>query len=832
MRFADGQEFHNHIYEFDADLDFGADTEFATGQDFEGVVEFLGLFDYEDMKGKALEFKGDDVHFYMPPTVMIDGEAYTPPLGIPAGTVFGDGFDYDDMFSDDDGDGVNDEYYLFEPGVKFHADTRFPPMVEFADGFSKTDMLGKAFTFDEGVFFAGDPIFPAGQKIKPGVIWDEPPTFEAGVDIDPGLALPTGTTFSPDLELPAFVAAPYGLVLAPVTCADTDCIPDESAYLSPGELLLPGVDPPPVVNFITGTNKTFANPGLGFEMAFDTVAKDGKVSVDLQDPATVPETSPGSAEGKRAMTSGTGIFENVGSIIDVSVSTAEASGVMTVTLPYDETALAGIPEENVVLLHYTGGQWVTVENITIDQINNKVSGTVTSLSPFTVGTQTGTVSTGGSSTGGSTGGGGGGGGSHGTVISSEGGDKSGYPPLKIMEVSYDTNADIVRVVVAPEYDVMDVVIKTSTGFETATKIASHSILNQATYEVQLLADRGPLQVSATAFIKSIVIEATPVITTISAGTTIIRPDEDVKQPVITTTPEEFQKPDDFITEKQCPIGTSLVDGKCTSQTLQEQPITIQFAAILLLLLVAIGLLLAVSIRRRLRKEIVSSQLLFETKEELIRPPPIPEVLPPSIKLPELVEEKSELIELLQTLQTQEAIQKKLHLLDSKLLEHVKEEAQIRENLTILLQLVEIRVHLVEPLSPQQLKALPAPRRTYKKKRKVLSEEHKIKIAAARRGKIQTEETKQKIAESRTGRKMSDEHKAKIAAARRGKIQTEETKQKIAESRTGRKMSESTKQRISKSKKTRKKEAGEKKVELDESIRRYNIITDEEYSDET
>ena len=149
------------------------------------------------------------------------------------------------------------------------------------------------------------------------------------------------------------------------------------------------------------------------------------------------------------------------------------------------------------------------------------------------------------------------------------------------------------------------------------------------------------------------------------------------------------------------------------------------------------------------------------------------------------------------MQTQEAIQKKLHLLDSKLLEHVKEEAQIRENLTILLQLVEIRVHLVEPLSPQQLKALPAPRRTYKKKRKVLSDEHKIKIAAARRGKIQTEETKQKIAESRTGRKMS----------------------------------ESTKQRISKSKKTRKNEAMKKKVELDESIRRYNVISDEEYSDE-
>ena len=80
--------------------------------------------------------------------------------------------------------------------------------------------------------------------------------------------------------------------------------------------------------------------------------------------------------------------------------------------------------------------------------------------------------------------------------------------------------------------------------------------------------------------------------------------------------------------------------------------------------------------------------------------------------------------------------------------------------------------------------------------------------------------------------MSDEHKAKIAAARMGKKQSEETKQKIAESRTGRKMSESTKQRISKSKKTRKDKKDGEKVELDELIKRYNIISDEEYSDET
>ena len=170
-------------------------------------------------------------------------------------------------------------------------------------------------------------------------------------------------------------------------------------------------------------------------------------------------------------------------------------------------------------------------------------------------------------------------------------------------------------------------------------------------------------------------------------------------------------------------------------------------------------------------------------------------------------------------------------MESQLLAHVKEEAQTRERLNILLQFVEIRIHLIHPLLPQ-LKPLPAPRRTYKKKRKVLSVEHKAKIATTRRGTKQTQETKLKIAESRTGRKMSDEHKAKIAAARKGKKQTEETKQKIAESRTGKKMSESIKKKISKSKKTRKGRIDEKKAELDELVRRYNIVSDEEYSDES
>ena len=48
-------------------------------------------------------------------------------------------------------------------------------------------------------------------------------------------------------------------------------------------------------------------------------------------------------------------------------------------------------------------------------------------------------------------------------------------------------------------------------------------------------------------------------------------------PKTITPPDEFQKPDEFITEKQCQLGTDLVNGKCVPQTLQEQPLQIQTA---------------------------------------------------------------------------------------------------------------------------------------------------------------------------------------------------------------------------------------------------------------
>ena len=118
--------------------------------------------------------------------------------------------------------------------------------------------------------------------------------------------------------------------------------------------------------------------------------------------------------------------------------------------------------------------------------------------------------------------------------------------------------------------------KTSSGFEISTKVGTHPVYNRAIYEAQLFSDGWLLQVSATAYAGPVVIEAIPVVATISAGSARIVPQEEGQAPKIIKPsepikqPGEFQKTDDFISEKQCPIGTNLIDGKCVIQTLQEQ----------------------------------------------------------------------------------------------------------------------------------------------------------------------------------------------------------------------------------------------------------------------
>lgn len=86
-----------------------------------------------------------------------------------------------------------------------------------------------------------------------------------------------------------------------------------------------------------------------------------------------------------------------------------------------------------------------------------------------------------------------------------------------------------------------------------------------------------------------------------------------------------------------------------------------------------------------------------------------------------------------------------------------------------------------------------------------SEETKIKIGNANRGRIPTEETIKKLRQAHIGHKHSDETKEKMSQKRLGKsvgvgrVHSEETKKKMSESRLGKKHSEESKKKMRKPK---------------------------------
>lgn len=100
----------------------------------------------------------------------------------------------------------------------------------------------------------------------------------------------------------------------------------------------------------------------------------------------------------------------------------------------------------------------------------------------------------------------------------------------------------------------------------------------------------------------------------------------------------------------------------------------------------------------------------------------------------------------------------------------------------------------------------------KKRPRTLSPEHREKLLAATRGRVQSdetraqiaetlrghvvsEETRRKIGEAARGRTPSAETRAKIGAAHRGKPKSEETKRKMSEAHRGKKMSEEAKAKM-------------------------------------
>lgn len=83
-----------------------------------------------------------------------------------------------------------------------------------------------------------------------------------------------------------------------------------------------------------------------------------------------------------------------------------------------------------------------------------------------------------------------------------------------------------------------------------------------------------------------------------------------------------------------------------------------------------------------------------------------------------------------------------------------------------------------------------------------SEESKIKMSEAQKGKKLSEETKAKISKAHLGKKHSEETKDKMKNASLGKYHSEETKAKIREANSGKKLSKETKAKIGKAMKGR------------------------------
>ena len=83
-----------------------------------------------------------------------------------------------------------------------------------------------------------------------------------------------------------------------------------------------------------------------------------------------------------------------------------------------------------------------------------------------------------------------------------------------------------------------------------------------------------------------------------------------------------------------------------------------------------------------------------------------------------------------------------------------------------------------------------------KKRSPFSEEHKLKMSLAHKGKPFSEEHKLKMSLARKGKPLSEEHKRKMSLAHKGKPVSEETRRKMSLARKGKPFSEEHKRKMS------------------------------------
>jgi len=103
-----------------------------------------------------------------------------------------------------------------------------------------------------------------------------------------------------------------------------------------------------------------------------------------------------------------------------------------------------------------------------------------------------------------------------------------------------------------------------------------------------------------------------------------------------------------------------------------------------------------------------------------------------------------------------------------------------------------------------------------------SDETKLKMSEAFKGRKHSEESKLKMSKTQKGKKLSEESKLKMSEARKGKKLSDETKIKMSEARKGKKLSDETKIKM------RKPKTEESKLKMSEA--RKGIVFSKEHKE--
>lgn len=115
-----------------------------------------------------------------------------------------------------------------------------------------------------------------------------------------------------------------------------------------------------------GTDSRALLPAWGGQVVFDQVRAPGRLTV-------APSVVATSRDGYTPVT---------GACFEVT-TTAGFAGPVTMTVPYNEADIGGVDESTLRLFHWKNGQWWDI-TVSVDTVNNTITGATDSFSPFAV----------------------------------------------------------------------------------------------------------------------------------------------------------------------------------------------------------------------------------------------------------------------------------------------------------------------------------------------------------------------------------------------------------------------------------------------------------------